>query len=417
MTGLAWLSWGAVAAIALGGALLRSGSFGLSRLILLSLYTLLILPILPRQGDNGGVALALHLTVYLDSLFLIRPRMRTTAYRIMISWPGQWFLASTLLALPWSVAAAIHLPLPHPWVPYACGLIGLYQSLSTQRESVQLQIGNVPEVEPLQRLTYERQRQRTKSQAQKGSPRSTHHQSKKSHQGKRSFKIAQITDPHLGPFLSTRRLYAICQRIVEEEPDLVFLTGDFLTMESKGSPDALAEALEPLKAIHQKVFACLGNHDHEAPEIVKNALSKIGATLLIDEALVHETPAGPVQIIGFDFHFRNRQEKLLQVCQAAPRQPELPRLALLHDPGEFQCLPENEVDLAFSGHTHGGQLGLVSLGLPWTIVGLLTSLPDYGFWGRGRSRLYVHRGTGHYGYSLRLGVPAEESQLEVEYKS
>jgi hypothetical protein len=69
--------------------------------------------------------------------------------------------------------------------------------------------------------------------------------------------------------------------------------------------------------------------------------------------------------------------------------------------------------LVLSGHTHGGHLGLLSLGLPHTIVSAATSMPDHGLWARGRDRIYVHRGTGHYGFPLRVGVPAEESVLEV----
>jgi predicted MPP superfamily phosphohydrolase len=40
-------------------------------------------------------------------------------------------------------------------------------------------------------------------------------------------------------------------------------------------------------------------------------------------------------------------------------------------------------------------------------------MPDHGLWARGTDRLYVHRGTGHYGFPLRLGVPSEESVLAV----
>ncbi len=86
---------------------------------------------------------------------------------------------------------------------------------------------------------------------------------------------------------------------------------------------------------------------------------------------------------------------------------------LLHDPGAFKHLPEGEGDIVFSGHTHGGQVGLLSLGLPWTFVSGVTSMPDHGLWSRGRDRLYVHRGTGHYGFPLRLGVPAEESLIRL----
>jgi predicted MPP superfamily phosphohydrolase len=87
---------------------------------------------------------------------------------------------------------------------------------------------------------------------------------------------------------------------------------------------------------------------------------------------------------------------------------------MLHDPGAFKHLPEGEADLVLAGHTHGGQVGLLSLGLSWTFLRMFgTKLPDHGFWSRGTDRMYVHRGTGHYGFPLRLGVPAEESVLLV----
>ena len=58
-------------------------------------------------------------------------------------------------------------------------------------------------------------------------------------------------------------------------------------------------------------------------------------------------------------------------------------------------------------------MGLLTLGLPLTFVSAFTPIPDHGFWARGRNRLYVHRGTGVYGFPLRVGVPAEESLLRV----
>ena len=88
------------------------------------------------------------------------------------------------------------------------------------------------------------------------------------------------------------------------------------------------------------------------------------------------------------------------------------RLLLLHDPVGFHALPEDDVDLVLSGHTHGGQVGLVSLGLDWTVLAP-SRWPDQGLFARGRSRLYVHRGTGFYGFPLRVGVPAEHSVLEI----
>jgi predicted MPP superfamily phosphohydrolase len=184
-------------------------------------------------------------------------------------------------------------------------------------------------------------------------------------------------------------------------------------MESQADPSALAEALSPLAALRGRTFACFGNHDYEAPELVRQALDGIGAHLLIDDSTVVETAAGTVQIVGADFRWRERHTHLRELCAACPRRHGALRLLLLHDPGAFSRLPEGEADLVLSGHTHGGQVGLVSLGLPWTMLRAFAKVPDHGFWARGQDRLYVHRGTGHYGFPLRVGVPAEESLLRV----
>ena len=231
----------------------------------------------------------------------------------------------------------------------------------------------------------------------------------------RPLKLVQITDPHLGPFMSVERLRRICERAVERAPDLVVLTGDFLTMESHDRPELLAQALEPLRALEGRTFACLGNHDHEALDTVRTALEKNGVELLVDSATEVATPAGNVQLVGFDFVWRGRAEHLAAVTAAHPRKPGSLRLLLLHDPGAFRHLPEGEGDLVLSGHTHGGQVGFVSLGLPFTMMRAFVSAPDHGLWARGVDRLYVHRGTGHYGFPLRLGVPSEESVLQVHF--
>ena len=147
---------------------------------------------------------------------------------------------------------------------------------------------------------------------------------------------------------------------------------------------------------------------------VTTALADNGVTLLVDDESVVETEVGSIQILGMDFVWRDRQDHLERVCREHPRRPGVTRIVLLHDPGAFRHLPEGEGDLVLSGHTHGGQVGLVSLGLSWTFLRLFgVKIPDHGFWARGRDRMYVHKGTGHYGFPLRLGVPAEESVVRV----
>jgi uncharacterized protein len=213
--------------------------------------------------------------------------------------------------------------------------------------------------------------------------------------------------------MSVERLRRICERAVERNPDLIVLTGDFLTMESHHNPELLRQALGPLSQLSGRVFACLGNHDYEALELVRSALASNQIRLLVDDSALVTTEAGPVQVVGADFVWREREKHLLGLTEAHPRIEGAFRLVLLHDPGAFSLLPPGSADLVLSGHTHGGQVGLVSLGLDWTFLRLFSSIPDHGAWARGSNRLYVHRGTGHYGFPVRLGVPAEQSLLEV----
>ena len=372
-----------------GLALLRSRTYAIFRGVTLGLQVLFAAALVHRFQHVLWLFCYLHAAVFAQAIGLIRPRMRSLPYRVLISVPGAFFAAGTLLSLPWVLASAVGIDLPGVLVPYLAAAIGVLQSLWSREETRDIVVADSQVVPQLSRHTTSAARVQ------------------------RPLRLVQITDPHLGPFMSVERLSRICQRAVEKDPDLVLLTGDFLTMESQADPGLLERALAPLKALEGRVFACLGNHDHEALVIVRRALVQNGITLLVDEAHSLDTAAGRVQLVGMDFVWRERKQHLARVCQDNPREAGALRIVLLHDPGAFQHLPEGEADLVLSGHTHGGQVGLVSLGLPYTMMRAFVKMPDHGLWARGTDRLYVHRGTGHYGFPLRLGVPAEESVLTV----
>ena len=381
--------WLTVLAVAFVG---RTRPFAMFVGVLLGIYSLSAVSLAPAFARMLPVYAALHVAVYVHFIVLSRPRMRPLAYRLFISWPASFFVAGTLLALPWAVLFAAGLSPWAPWLPYALAAVGMVQSLSTKREEIDVVVGEHHPASDAAPIPHPRGKARED----------------------RPLRIVQISDPHLGPFMSVARLRQIAARAVEADPDLVLLTGDFLTMESQSDPDLLLAAMEPLKALPGKVFACHGNHDHEAPDVVARAMRENGIRLLVDDSCELDTPAGRVQIVGADFVWRQREEHLARVCAAHPRTPGTTRIVLLHDPGAFKHLPAGEGDLVLSGHTHGGQVGLLSLGLQWTFLRLFgLSIPDHGFWARGADRMWVHRGTGHYGFPLRLGVPAEESVLRV----
>ena len=386
LTGAGWLA--AVAA----ARFRRSAVFATFVAVFVGVYSLIAVGLASSFQRVLPLYAALHVIVYLNFLALSRPRMHSFPYRLLISWPAAFFSAGTLLAFPWAIVAALGF---HPWgawIPFTLAAVGLIQSLTTKRESVELVIAGPGGASADKLAPYPR-----------GEARES-----------RPLRIVQISDPHLGPFMSVARLRKIAERAVAAAPDLVLLTGDFLTMESQSDPSLLLQALEPLRQLPGRVFACHGNHDHEAPAVVADAMKENGIKLLVDDSCELETAAGPVQIVGMDFTFRDRKEHLERVCAEHPRKPGALRIVLLHDPGAFRHLPPGQGDLVLSGHTHGGQVGLVSLGLAWTFLRLFGDrVPDHGFWARGTDRMYIHRGTGHYGFPLRLGVPAEESILLV----
>jgi predicted MPP superfamily phosphohydrolase len=386
-----WASAAMTAVVVLTAFFVRGRFYATFALVLLTIQSLVasalarwmapVTPILP-------VYAYLHASVFLHFMLLAWPRMRPFWYRALISIPGSFFAAATFLAIPWAIVSAFGVTPYGLFVPFVIAAFGLIQSLRHRFEETDVTLDGSP------------------------APSLARHALGSGRVG-RPLRLVQITDPHLGPFMSEARLREIAERAVAANPDLVLLTGDFLTMESHDARASLTRALEPLKALPGRVFACRGNHDHEAPETVAGALADVGATLLIDEERCVETEAGTVQILGIDFHFRDRARRTEAACVNHPRIPGAIRLVLLHDPGAFKHVPDGEADLVLAGHTHGGQLGLLVLGLPHTFVSAFTQIPDHGLWALGTNRLYVHRGTGHYGFPLRVGVPGEESLLRV----
>jgi predicted MPP superfamily phosphohydrolase len=366
---------------------------------------------LASPGVATAVAVAFVWAIVATGLHLAgmnRARLRSWPYRIGVSVVGQAYTAGGLLAGLWLLALS---PLRGTlgWLEYDTALeslrwldlIPVAIALASVRTSTRLapEVVRVPLAEhgpeEVERVAVKRYRRREPQPLEQ-----------------RPLRIVQITDPHLGPWQPIAKLRRCMEELVAREPDLILLTGDFLTMEGRGSPGALALALEPLAAASGRTFAIFGNHDHEAPEEVRSALEKNGVSLLIDDEATVKTPAGNVQIVGADYVGRDRDKHIRGLLERFPRRPDHVRIFLLHDPLGFKFVPKGDADLTLSGHTHGGQLGLVSFGLDWTVL-KGTQWPDHGLFGHGPNRLYVHRGTGFYGFPLRIGVPGEASLLEV----
>jgi hypothetical protein len=239
----------------------------------------------------GLLAAGTHLT------HLVRARLRHGVFRVLVSIPGMTFVAVGALSGLWLLAllplrAALWLAgwdaglAALRWldvIPIAIGVASVITSLRTGTELVRVPLGRDGPSQ-VSRLPVERYRRRWPAPLER-----------------RPLRIVQIADPHLGPWRPVHRLQRVIDELVAHEPDLVLLTGDFLTMEGAGSPGALARALDPLRALPGRCFAIFGNHDHEAEGEVRHALDANGVALLVDGEAMVDTPTGPVQIVGADW--------------------------------------------------------------------------------------------------------------------
>jgi predicted MPP superfamily phosphohydrolase len=85
--------------------------------------------------------------------------------------------------------------------------------------------------------------------------------------------IVQVSDWHLGQWMTIDRIMAISQLINDLRPDIIVVTGDFVGLLTPDSPSDLTRALATLHA-PEGIFAILGNHDYWASAQRCAALSR-----------------------------------------------------------------------------------------------------------------------------------------------
>jgi uncharacterized protein len=231
------------------------------------------------------------------------------------------------------------------------------------------------------------------------------------------FRIAQLSDVHLGPFTTAdyiRHCVAITNGL---NPDLVVLTGDYICWNPRAEGEAV-RALAGLRAPHG-VFGCLGNHEEEGKieESITPLFAAQGIHILRQERVAIQLSGEALNLIGMDeprgeewerdVYRRLQQVKSLMM-------PGTVNILLLHYPAVFDYVAELgiAIDLTLAGHTHGGQLSLdfVHRGLN---LGRLVTHYTSGWYEKGGRQLYVNRGIGTTGFPIRLGARPEISVFEL----
>ena len=172
--------------------------------------------------------------------------------------------------------------------------------------------------------------------------------------------LVHLSDLHLGPHISMDLIQRAIQRTNKLCPDLILLTGDYVS----DSPQYIAPLCQALSSLSARigVFACLGNHDHwEDADKTRKGLDAAGIELLENEHRVLHIGEALLVIAGVEDLWEGDPDVEL-AFENAP--DPAPRILLSHNPDAIERLGKERVDLMLCGHTHGGQVRLPAVGAP-----------------------------------------------------
>ena len=234
------------------------------------------------------------------------------------------------------------------------------------------------------------------------------------------FRIAQLSDIHIGPFMPVEEIRKCVAMVNALKPDLVALTGDFVTWE--GSPQlAVVEALSGLKAPFG-IYGCLGNHEIWAG--VEDSITRLfaarGARILRLQNAPIEFSGERLNLIGVDYQTVTRfgpprDGIVKEYLEGVPALmlPGSVNILMSHNPNTFDRAAKIGIDFSLAGHTHGGQVALEYISPNISPARLITSYVR-GWFKKGDSQLYVNRGIGTIFSPVRFGSPPEITVYELK---
>lgn len=223
------------------------------------------------------------------------------------------------------------------------------------------------------------------------------------------FRIAVVSDVHLGPLLGRKHVERLVRMINETEPDLVAIVGDLVD----GTVAELGSAAEPLQDLVSRdgSFFVTGNHEYivDDTEPWLAELERFDVQTLRNENTVIRRGSAAFDLAGVNDITGSRRSDPPDYDRALTGvDPSHPTVLLAHQPVMVSEAAERGVDLQISGHTHGGQLWpfqfLVDAMQP-ALAGLSTF---------DETQLYVTRGAGFWGPPVRIGAPPDITVLSLQ---
>ncbi|MEU3125662.1 metallophosphoesterase [Streptomyces sp. NPDC047726] len=220
------------------------------------------------------------------------------------------------------------------------------------------------------------------------------------------FRIAVVSDIHLGPILGRAFAQRVVDTINATQPDLIAVVGDLVD----GSVEDLSLAVEPLAGLRARhgTYFVTGNHEYysgaepwveKVRELGLRPLENTRAELPGFDLAGVDDVEGTTQGAGPDF-----------VKALGDRDRSRTAVLLAHQPVVIDDAVRHGVDLQLSGHTHGGQLW------PGNLIAELANPTVAGLERYGDTQLYVSRGAGAWGPPVRVGAPSDITVVELASK-
>ncbi|MEZ4827248.1 MAG: metallophosphoesterase [Bacteroidia bacterium] len=241
--------------------------------------------------------------------------------------------------------------------------------------------------------------------------------------------IAQISDIHSGSFWNRTAVEGGVEMLLKEKPDMIFFTGDLVNNQA----DEMRDYIQVFNKISAPlgVYSTLGNHDYgdyvswpSEQAKIKNLQKLIeihramGWDILINEHRIIKEGDDKIAVLGIEnWGAKARFPKYGKMDEAYRGTENIPvKLLLSHDPSHWRAevIPQYpDIDLTFSGHTHGMQFGVEIGDFRWSPVKYV-----YEEWAdlyrHENQYLYVNRGFGYLGFPGRIGIPPEITVIELK---
>jgi uncharacterized protein len=225
-------------------------------------------------------------------------------------------------------------------------------------------------------------------------------------------RILQISDVHIGKFLSEREFARAIDMCRGLRPHLTVMTGDLIT-DYRDPLDACLRQLARVKS-DAGMLGCLGNHEiyTDSEARVKADAAKLGIDFLRSENRQLKFGSATLNVAGVDYQRFSRKQRYLAGAEKMIV-PGHTNLLLCHNPDVFPVAASQGWDLTLAGHTHGGQVTLEIVEQTVNIARFATPFVA-GKYLIGKAGCYVTRGIGTIGLPSRVGVPPEITLLTLK---